>query len=115
MTAICVEIEGFRTTNNNGLAESLSLKKVLKQLPKRFRLCWKKAEVQDSIQELRDFTADFNELTTRIVGELKEMQIAHTPGQGAEVQSKLNQLSGLQKCHQVRSASYQLYNTFAMR
>ncbi|KAJ6011030.1 hypothetical protein N7451_002442 [Penicillium sp. IBT 35674x] len=55
-TAICLEVKSFGTSNR----------------PKQFRLCLKKTGVHNSIQELRSFMADFNELTARIINELEQ-------------------------------------------
>lgn len=95
--------------------KSLPSRELLKQLPKRFRLCWRKNEVQDSIKELRDFTADFNELTTRIINELKEIQTTAPPAPEMLIRHRASQLNSLEKYRQIRSASHRLYNTFALR
>ncbi|UPK96571.1 hypothetical protein LCI18_007506 [Fusarium solani-melongenae] len=102
ITTICLEVESFRITNET-----------LKQLRKRFRLCWRKGEVQDSIQELRDFTADFNELTTRIISELKEIQ--STAAKESVIQRRASQSGNLDRYRQIQSASLRLYNIFAQR
>lgn len=96
VTAVCVEVEDFGT----------------RSMSKRFRLCWKKNEVQDSIRELRDFTADLNELTARIVNELKQLQNTNSPAQ--EMRRKASH-NGLEGYRLVRSASYKLYEVFALR
>lgn len=98
-TAICLEVESFGTSNT----------------PKRFRLCWKKNEVQDSIKELRDFTADFNELTTRIVNELEQIRSTSLPAHRTIMRQKPSHLNGLEKYRQIRSASSRLYDVFALR
>ncbi|KAJ5541185.1 hypothetical protein N7494_006261 [Penicillium frequentans] len=98
-TAICLEVERFGTNNT----------------PKRFRLCWKKSEVQISIQELRSFTADFNELTTRIVNELDQIRGTSLPAQGITMRQNRSQSNGLEKYRQIRSASSRLYNVFALQ
>jgi hypothetical protein len=101
-TAICLEVESLGASNTGSFG-------------KRFRLCWKKNEVQTSIQELRDFTADFNELTTRIVSELEQIRGIALPTQGITMRQKASQLNGLEKYRQIRSASSRLYNVFALR
>ncbi|KAI8679353.1 hypothetical protein NCS57_00213300 [Fusarium keratoplasticum] len=112
VTAICLEVESFRITNVVPI-DSLPSRETLKQLQKRFRLCWRKGEVQDSIKELRDFTTDFNELTTRVISELKEIQ--STPSKGLTIQRTTSQSGNLDKYRQIQSASLRLYNTFAQR
>ncbi|KAI8723138.1 hypothetical protein NCS52_00168900 [Fusarium sp. LHS14.1] len=112
VTAICLEVESFRITNAVPV-DSLPSRDSLKQLRKRFRLCWRKGEVQDSIKELRDFTADFNELTARIISELKEIQM--TPTKELTIQRGASQSGNLDKYRQIQSASLRLYNTFAQR
>lgn len=112
VTAICLEVESFRITNVVPI-DSLPSRETLKQLRKRFRLCWRKGEVQDSIKELRDFTTDFNELTTRVISELKEIQ--STPSKGLTIQRTTSQSGNLDKYRQIQSASLRLYNTFAQR
>jgi hypothetical protein len=114
VTAICLEVEDFRTSNAVPV-RPLPSREVLKQLPKRFRLCWEKNKVRDSIKELREFTADFNELTARIINELKEIQSTNPSDQEITMQRKASQLNSLEKYRQIRSASYRLYNTFALR
>ncbi|KAJ5792726.1 uncharacterized protein N7503_008704 [Penicillium pulvis] len=98
-TAICLEVESFGTSNT----------------PKRFRLCWKKNEVQNSIQELRSFTTDFNELTSRITSELEQIRSTSLPAQGITMGQKRSHLNGLEKYRQIRSASSRLYNVFALQ
>ncbi|EEU40090.1 uncharacterized protein NECHADRAFT_76030 [Fusarium vanettenii 77-13-4] len=112
VTAICFEVESFRITNVVPV-DSLPSRDSLKQLRKRFRLCWRKGEVQDSIKELRDFTADFNELTARIISELKELQM--TPTKEPTIQRRASPSGNLDKYRQIQSASLRLYNTFAQR
>ncbi|RTE83895.1 hypothetical protein BHE90_001477 [Fusarium euwallaceae] len=112
VTAICLEVDSFRITNEVPV-DSLPSREMLKQLRKRFRLCWRKGEVQDSIKELRDFTADFNELTARIINELKEIQ--STPAKEPAIQRKASQSGNLDRYRQIQSASLRLYNTFAQR
>ena len=113
VTAICLEVESFRTSNAV-LVGSMPSREILKQLPKRFRLCWKKNEVQESIKELRDFTSDFKELTTRVINELMEIRSTSRPAQ-ITVRRNAGQLNSLEMYSQIRSASYMLYNTFALR
>ncbi|RSL49404.1 hypothetical protein CEP54_012452 [Fusarium duplospermum] len=112
VTTICLEVEGFQITNEVPV-NSLPSREMLKQLRKRFRLCWRKGEVQDSIKELRDFTADFNELTTRIISELEEIQ--STPVKEPTIQRRASQSTNLDRYRQIQSASLRLYNTFAQR
>ncbi|KAJ5178822.1 hypothetical protein N7492_002032 [Penicillium capsulatum] len=100
---ICLELEGFRSSDST---------ETLKQLAKRFRLSWKKTEVQSAIQELRDFTADFNELTARIVSELKEVK--SNPSAPA-LRWRASQLNSLEQYRQIRVASHSLYNTLAVK
>ncbi|KAH7274954.1 hypothetical protein B0J15DRAFT_473884 [Fusarium solani] len=112
VTAICLEVEAFRITNVVPV-DSLPSREMLKQLRMRFRLCWRKGEVQDSIKELRDFTADFNELTTRIISELKEMQ--SIPAKEPTIRPRASQSRNLDRYRQIQSASLRLYNIFAQR
>ncbi|KAJ5675814.1 hypothetical protein N7462_008711 [Penicillium macrosclerotiorum] len=98
-TAICLEVESFGASST----------------AKRFRLCWKKDEVQTSIRELRDFTADFNELTTRIVKELEQIRNTSLHSQGIILPRKTSQMSGLERYRQIQSAAYELYNVFALQ
>ncbi|KAJ4327238.1 hypothetical protein N0V84_002368 [Fusarium piperis] len=112
VTAICLEVESFRITNVVP-ADSLPSRETLKQLRKRFRLCWRKGEVQDSIKELRDFTADFNELTARIISELKEIQ--STAAKEPIIRRRASQSGSLDGYRQIQSASLRLYDTFAQR
>lgn len=101
--AICLELESFR----------LDSTEPIKQISKRFRLSWKKSEAQTAIQELRDFTADFNELTTRIIGELKD--VGSSPPVTSAVRWRASQLNSLERYRQIREASNRLYNSFALR
>ncbi|RSL87392.1 hypothetical protein CEP52_015540 [Fusarium oligoseptatum] len=112
VTAICLEVESFRITNEVPV-DSLPSREMLKQLRKRFRLCWRKREVQDSIKELRDFTTDFNELTARIISELKDIE--STPAKEPAIWRGGTQSANLDRYHQIQSASLRLYNTFAQR
>ncbi|KAI8689595.1 hypothetical protein NCS56_00223100 [Fusarium sp. Ph1] len=112
VTAICLEVETFRITNAAPV-DSLPSRETLNQLRKRFRLCWRKGEVQDSIKELRDFTADFNELTARIISELKEIQSIQA--KEPTIQRRASQSGNLDRYRQIQSASLRLYNTFAQR
>ncbi|RSM07199.1 hypothetical protein CDV31_008752 [Fusarium ambrosium] len=112
VTAICLEVESFRITNEVPV-DSLPSREMLKQLRKRFRLCWRKGEVQDSIKELRDFTADFNELTARIISELKDIE--STPAKESAIRRGGTQSVNLDRYRQIQSASLRLYNTFAQR
>ncbi|KAJ5151061.1 uncharacterized protein N7482_010313 [Penicillium canariense] len=113
ITTVCGELEGFRTshTAQGGVSAGTT---ILRQLPRRFRLCWKKENVQSAIKELRDFTADFNELTARIVAELRDIQ-STAQRQELAPQWKASCMNSLEKYRQVRSASYILYNIFALR
>lgn len=96
--AICLEVESFGTSDK----------------PKRFRLCWKKNEVQKSIQKLRDYMADFSELTAGIVNELEQIQSSSRPAQQIMMRPRASQLNCLEKYRQIRSASYRLYHVFAL-
>jgi hypothetical protein len=115
VTAICLEVETFRFSNLPLSDQSTPPKELLKQLPKRFRLCWKKNEVQDSIRELRDFISDFNELTARIINDLHEVQSTRAPVRRMSNLRRSNNLYSLEKYDQIRVASFRLYNTFALR
>lgn len=112
VTAICLEVESCRLANVVPVDSRPSIE-TLKQLRKRFRLCWRKGEVQDSIKELRDFTADFNELTTRIIIELKEIQ--RTSAKEPTIRPRASRSGNLDRYRQIQSASLRLYNTFAQR
>ncbi|KAH8895988.1 hypothetical protein GQ53DRAFT_854322 [Thozetella sp. PMI_491] len=114
IATICLEMEGFRTSNTGLDARSLP-KETLKQIPKRFRLCWNKREVQTSLKELREFTSDFRELTARIVSELRDTQRPTPLSISQGMRRDAGQLSALEKYHQVRSASSRLFDTFVQR
>lgn len=101
---ICLELEGFRMPDS---------RESLKQLSKRFRLSWKKSDVQTAIKELRDFTADFNELTARIVTELREVK--SSPPATNTLRWRPGQLNSLEQYRQIRAASHRLYNSVAFR
>lgn len=101
--AICLELESFRVDSTE----------TLKQLSRRFRLSWKKSETEDAIKELRDFTADFNELTARIIVELKEVK--SSPPATSAMRWRASQLNSLENYRQIREASNRLYNSFARR
>ncbi|KAL2691421.1 hypothetical protein Neosp_001806 [[Neocosmospora] mangrovei] len=112
--AICAEVENFGTTNVVPVGSFCS-REALKQLRQRFRLCWRKGEVQNSIKELRDFTADLNELTARIIIELKQIQSTPAKGKGPAIRPRTSQSRSLDKYQRIQSASLRLYNTFAQR
>jgi hypothetical protein len=64
---------------------------------------------------LRDFASDFNELTARIINELNEIHNSALPVQETSIRQNAHQSNSLEKYRQVQSASYRLYNTFALR
>lgn len=113
VTEICLEVEKFRASNPAPIRSSGPME-TLKQMRKRFRLRWKREEVQGSIRELRDFTADFNELRARIIADVKEIQNT-TSAPESTMRRRASQLNSLEKYRQIRSASCRLYNIFALR
>jgi hypothetical protein len=107
--AICHELKEFQSQGPLQMDRSARMSK-LQEVLNRFRLAWKKDSLQNSIKELRAFTADFNELTTRIVDDIRELT-----GDGCEHQrlarsippTKINQNS-LETDRKVRAASYNI-------
>ncbi|KAF4459335.1 hypothetical protein FALBO_13904 [Fusarium albosuccineum] len=64
LQSICSEVESFRASSGQP-AQTFSMDSA-KQLRKQFKVCFKKEHVQGAIEDLRNFTADFNQLTARI-------------------------------------------------
>ncbi|KAK3369987.1 hypothetical protein B0H63DRAFT_551939 [Podospora didyma] len=117
MNAICAEVENFHTSIG-ARAGSAPSNDGPRRISKRFLLCWKKTELQEAIAELRSFTADFKELTARVIAELEGIQtLAKPPAQVGTPETKetTGQIDSLEKYRLIRSASSRLYNTFALK
>lgn len=85
-----------------------SRRKVLK----RFNLVWKKPEILKAIRELREFTADHNDLTGRLVIGLQEVSSVKSSGETRSHLSVGSQRS-LERYRYIRDASRHLYDTLA--
>ncbi|RYP71835.1 hypothetical protein DL771_004547 [Monosporascus sp. 5C6A] len=114
LQSICAEIETFHSSCPTGSAQRSSISP-LKQLPKQFKLCFKKDEVQEAIEDLRHFTADFNELTTRITEELHELHISKPSFNQTAARIRPGHWSSLESYRQIRAASSRLYETFVFK
>jgi hypothetical protein len=104
----------FRSTSLPLSQKALLSRDLLKRLPKRFMLAWKKQDLQDSIRELRDFVSDFDELTARIIDDLKEDQ-NQTPKRQTPIVRDPSTCNSLERYSEIRTASLRLYNTFSLR
>ncbi|KAF5004499.1 hypothetical protein FDECE_9011 [Fusarium decemcellulare] len=113
LQSICSEVESFRVSSAK-TAQTLSMDSV-KQLRKQFRLCFKKEQVQDAIEDLRNFTADFNQLTTRVIDELKDLDVEKCTSEHTIARTKPSYWNSLDMYRQIRAASSSLYETFAFR
>lgn len=107
------EIKGLRPETPK--TEHSASKEIIKDILNRFRLSWRKGTVQNSIKELRSFTADFNELTTRIVDNVRDLRNKGRPNQRREHRPTLLNQDSLNKYRQIRAASYNLYDIFTQR
>lgn len=77
---------------------------------RRFNLAWKKPEILKAIRELREFTADHNDLTSRLVVGLQNVSATrHVGVSGANLQRTSDE--ALRRYRYIRDASLYLYNT----
>ncbi|KAK6721269.1 hypothetical protein SNK04_000164 [Fusarium graminearum] len=111
LQAICSEVESFRVSSSIKSTQVLSAERFRKQ----FKLCVKKDVVQEAIEDLRNFTADFNRLTSQIIDELKDSRFGNTSLDKNPACSKPSYWNSLEMYRQIRVASSSLYETLALR
>ncbi|CEI63691.1 hypothetical protein FVEN_g6812 [Fusarium venenatum] len=110
LQAICSEVESFRVSSTKP-TQVLSVEKFRKQ----FKLCVKKDIVQEAIEDLRNFTADFNRITSQIIDELKDPGFASSSPDQPTACIKPSCWNSLEMYRQIRAASSSLYETLALR
>ncbi|KAI1328381.1 hypothetical protein F5Y16DRAFT_398549 [Xylariaceae sp. FL0255] len=99
LTSLCRNLDGWRdkTTEEIDSSQESGSRVTRREVLKRFNLAWRKPEILKSIKELQEFTADFSELTRRLVGDL----------------SNISANSPLKRYREIRNASRHLYSMFA--
>jgi len=80
----------------------------------KFRLCFRKEEVQSDIRELRDFVSDFEKLTSEIIEQLRDLDI-NKPSSESLNRRTATYWNDLERYRQIRTASVSLYDTFTFR
>ncbi|CEF71967.1 hypothetical protein FGSG_00120 [Fusarium graminearum PH-1] len=111
LQAICSEIDSFRVSPCTKPTKILSMEILRKQ----FKLFVKKDTMQEAIEDLRNFTADFNRITSQIIDELKDPGLGNSSLDRISARIKPSCWNSLKMYQQIRAASSSLYEALALR